>query len=72
MRRLRKKLATEGTLSSKQYTELRKLVGTQAEAAELLGVHPATVAKREQGKERYPIDREASVAMMAVAGVWPL
>lgn len=35
----------------------------QTELAVALGVHPQTVSNRERGDPRYPIDREAELAL---------
>lgn len=64
------KLRTNGVLTPKKYREVRELVGTRREAAERVGVAPDTIRKREAGTDGYPITREATVAMLAVAGVW--
>ena len=44
-----------------QYRELRRQVGTQAEAAQALGVQPVTVSRRERGVRA--ISREAELAL---------
>lgn len=48
-----------------QYAALRRSVGTQAEVARMLGVHPITVSQRERGAS--PITPEAALAMRKLA-----
>lgn len=52
-------------MTPEQYRKMRERIGTQAEAAELLGVHPQTMSDRERGVER--ITTEASHAIRWVA-----
>lgn len=52
-------------MSPDEYRTLRQSIGTQAEVAELLGVHRVTVADRERGAK--PIDREAELALRYLA-----
>lgn len=68
--RLTKKLKKNGTLTPEQYAKLRKRVGSRQEVAERTGVAADTLRKREKGYDGYPIDREATVTMLALAGVW--
>lgn len=44
-----------------EYRALRKILGTQKEAAEKLGVASNTIARRERGES--PIDHEAALAL---------
>ena len=57
------------TLTPEGYARLRKALGTQAEVAALLGVHQATLSKRENGTPGYPIQRESALAMMALVAL---
>lgn len=50
-----------------EYRTLRRIIGTQTEAADVLGVHRVTIAGRERGDPRYPISREAALAIEAAA-----
>jgi DNA-binding XRE family transcriptional regulator len=50
-----------------EYAELRRRIGTQRVAADALGVSRETVANRERGDPRYPIGREAELAIRALA-----
>lgn len=70
--RLTKKLRrnADATLTPDQYRKLRERVGSRAEAADVLGVAADTIRKREGGVQGYPIDREATLALLAVSGVW--
>jgi len=68
--KLTKKLRNRGTLTPKQYQKLREQVGTRDEVAPMTGVAADTLRKREAGYTGYPIDREATVTMLALAGVW--
>lgn len=68
--RLTKKLRKNATLTPKQYRKLREELGTRPEASERLGVAADTIRKRETGAPGYPITREATLAMLAVSGVW--
>ena len=52
---------TAGRVTRHQYRELRRQVGTQAEAAQALGVQPVTVSRRERGVRA--ISREAELAL---------
>lgn len=65
-----KRLARGGVLTPEEYAELAAEVGTHQEAGEALGIHQDTVRKRGKGHPRYPINREATVALLAVAGRW--
>jgi DNA-binding XRE family transcriptional regulator len=49
-----------------EYRALRKLLGTQQHVAGLLDIDRRTVAGREAGEDRYPIDREAELAILAL------
>jgi DNA-binding XRE family transcriptional regulator len=55
----------DGPMQPKQYQSLRKKIGTQQHAADLLGVNRVTVAERETGRQ--PIDAEAEYAICYVA-----
>lgn len=68
--RLTKKLKRDAVLTPAQYRKLRERVGTRREVAERVGVAEDTIRKREAGMDGYPITREATLAMLAVAGVW--
>lgn len=71
MKRLTKKMRnTNQVLTARQYQKLREQLGTQVEVAKVVGVAPDTIRKRERGVPGYPITREATVTMLAVAGVW--
>lgn len=52
-------------MSPEAYRAIRKGVGSQERAAELLGLHKMTVSKRERGEQE--IDREAELALLYVA-----
>jgi len=49
-----------------KYKSERKKRGTQKRVAALLGVHPLTVAKREQGRADAPISQEAWLALLSL------
>lgn len=68
--RLTKKLVRDGVLKPDQYRKLRESVGSRREVAERIGVAEDTIRKREAGMQGYPITREATLAMLAVSGVW--
>lgn len=53
-------------MSPEQYRETRKTIGTQAQAAALLGIKRETISRREKGSA--PISREASLALKSLAG----
>lgn len=54
-----------GPMTAAEYASLRGEAGlTQAELAELLGVHKMSISKRERGVRA--IDREAEIALRAV------
>ena len=50
-------------MTAAEYRKIRKHLGTQAEVAALLGVDRVTVSKRENGDARYPISKEAALAL---------
>lgn len=52
-------------LTPHAYAIGRKNLGSQAEAARLLGVHPTTLSRRENG--RLPVTREQALAIWALA-----
>lgn len=53
-------------MTASQYAMLRRVLGTQTEVAEKLGIHRVTVAKREAGT--LTISEEASLAILSLAG----
>ena len=52
-------------MTKEKYAEMRKQMGTQEEAAEVLGVTRTTIAKRESGA--WGISVEAGMAMKGAA-----
>jgi DNA-binding XRE family transcriptional regulator len=50
-----------------EYAALRRSIGTQQQVAERLGVHRVTIVGRERGDQRYPIGREAELAIRYLA-----
>lgn len=54
-------------MTGDEYRRLRQRIATQKEAADKLGVHRVTLSGRERGDPRYPIDREAELAIRALA-----
>lgn len=52
-------------MKKSEYKDLRTTVGSRREVAEMLGVHPVTMAKREVSG--FPITREAELAMRFLA-----
>lgn len=54
-------------MTPSEYRTLRRIIGTQQEAAAVLGVHRVTIAGRERGDPRYPISQEAALAIEAAA-----
>lgn len=51
-------------MTSEAYKAERKLRGTQAIVAKLLGVHPVTITRRETGA--LPVTREAGLALLSL------
>lgn len=52
-------------MSPDEYREMRQHLGSQPDAAEVLGVDPMTISRRERGV--LPIDREAELALRHAA-----
>jgi DNA-binding XRE family transcriptional regulator len=58
-------MAEGDPMTPDQYRALRERIGSQADAAEALGVDRMTISRRERGV--LPIDREAEMAIRHVA-----
>lgn len=54
-------MKTEAAMPSAVYSSLRKTLGTQERVAFLLGLHPTTLSRRENGS--LPITGEAELAI---------
>ena len=48
------------------YSRERAARGSRVEIAEILGIHPKTLAKRERGAPDAPITREAWLALRSI------
>ncbi len=54
-------------MTPSEYQSKRQSLGyTQAELAKALGISRETVSRRESGDARYPIGREAKLALLAL------
>lgn len=52
-------------MTKEEYRTLRKRIGSQAEVAKILGVHPYTISKRERGV--FEVTSEAGRALKHAA-----
>lgn len=50
--------------NNKDYTDLRKIIGTQNEVSEALGIDRSTLSRRENGKQS--LTNEASLALLGL------